>query len=565
MKSKYVWNTYSALNQEEFDPIKKYGRLLAKLLFVRGLKTEKEADNYLRSIGFVHSPFLMRNMKQAIFQIHETLSNKKRIAVYGDYDADGVTASAILLNMLREAGANVVSYIPDRFLEGYGLNKAAVKKLKEQNVDLVITVDCGIRSVEEVEYAKSLGLKIIITDHHEPAEILPDADFILSPKQEGDDYPDKNLAGCGIALKIAEAMNLEYPYLNINMDELIMIASIGTVADIVPLHDENRSLVKKGLELFSQTKSDYIAAMGDQAGFDPSTVTSGLISFTIAPRINAAGRMSHANTALKLLMSEDFEEASGYAKTIEELNTERQKITSEIQAMAEESVDKFGVPAVICVKDKNFNSGVVGLAASKLTEKYNRPSFVGFDNGQEVRISGRSIPEFNMISAMDAISDVFIKYGGHKMAAGATVPTAAWNEFVERINKEAVKHIDFSAIQPLLNADMILPPALVCTRLIDTISLLEPFGAENPEPLFEIRGLKVIEKKIIGSTKQHLKMKVTGDGLHPTDALYFYGAVFADQVPEYIDLICSIEKNTWHGNDSIQLNIRDIRDAKKQK
>lgn len=559
MNQRYIWNVEQRMTSQQYDALNRFGRLLAKLLFVRGVRTEQQGMAMIKDIGSKYDPYQMKNMKKVVLEIKEAIKNQKRITIFGDYDADGVTASAILIKAIRALGGIVDSYIPDRFLEGYGLNKEALKKIKENGTDLVISVDCGIRSIEESEYAHKIQLPLIITDHHEPGEVLPQPMVLLSPKQPEDEYPDKNLAGCGIALKIAQALSANTNL--IDMNELIMIATIGTVADLVPLLDENRSLVRQGLLLFKRKKCLFLDAMSEKAGFDPNEITSSLISYAIAPRLNAAGRMKHASTALNLLLSETKEEALTYAAEIEKMNTERQQITQKIHDTAEKSVETNGVPFVICIKDKDYSMGVVGLAAAKLTEKYNRPTFVGHTDGKEIRLSGRSIQQFNMIEAMDEISDVFLKYGGHAMAAGATVSEDKWDEFVKEINRIACEKVDFDSVTPEIKADLCIPSELISLKACDTITLLEPFGESNKQPLFEVDNLKVVEHAVIGTGKNHLKLKLKNAKGQVFDAIAFRSADREPELPDYIDIICAIEKNTWHGNDNVQLRIVDMRTA----
>ncbi len=564
MKQKYEWNIAERMTARQYEVLSRFGRVLAKLMYDRGVRTEPEGVSMLKDTGLKYDPLLMKNMDRVIAKIREAIRENRKITVYGDYDADGVTASAILIRALRSAGGIADSYIPDRFSEGYGLNCPAIQKIRESGSGLVISVDCGIRSVEEAEYAKRIGLPLIITDHHEPGETLPQPDILLSPKQPGDEYPDKNLAGCGIALKISEALSKSAAEntSKIDLDLLTMIAAVGTVADLVPLSDENRSLVKKGLNLFGRKKCFFAEAMAEKAGFESGHVNSGLISFSIAPRLNAAGRMQHASTALNLLLADDKDEAAHYAEEIEKMNAERKKITQIIQESAEAQIAENGVPSVICLKDASYSMGVVGLAAARLTEKYSRPSFVGHTDGAEIRLSGRSIPEFNMIETMDEIEDVFTKHGGHAMAAGATVAENKWDEFVERINEKADERVDFERLRPSLTADLNIPSRLISPKLLEVITLLEPFGAGNKQPLFETDGLTVVEHGLIGTDGKHLKMKLKNETGQLIDAVAFHAADRENELPEFIDIICSVEKNTWHGSNGMQVRIEDMRSSK---
>ena len=562
MEQKYVWNIKPKMTHSQFILLSRFGQLLAKLLFTRNITTEKEGMSMLKDFGLKYDPFVMKNMDKAVSKIRKAIKNGTKITVYGDYDADGVTASAILIKAIRALGGTVESYIPDRFSEGYGINCDALKKISENGTGLVITVDCGIRSVEEAKYAKEIKLPLIITDHHEPGEEIPQPMLLVSPKQPGDEYPDKNLAGCGIALKIAEALSKDDEEKKIDLDELLMIASIGTVADLVPLINENRSLVRKGLSLFGKKKCLFLEAMAETAGFDYHEMTGNTISFAIAPRLNAAGRIKSAGLALDLLLAEDSAEAKKYAREIEELNKKRKELTQAVQEAAERSIVDEGVPSVICLKDETYDMGIVGLAAARLVEKYYRPAFVGFTDGSNIRMSGRSIREFNMIEAMDSISDVFEKYGGHAMAAGATVSEEKWNDFVNRIRSAAEESVSFERLKPSIDAEMILPANLINLRLYETIAMLEPFGEGNRQPRFEVDHLKIVSYNFFGTDKVHLKLNLEGDGKQQIQGIIFFGAHLLPELTKYIDVICTIEKNSWNGNDSVQIKIEDVRTSK---
>lgn len=561
VSSRYRWNLQPAMTARAMDELSCYPRILQKLLYNRAMQTRKAAEVYLKQSGSLFSPFELDSMGIAVETILAAIDDGTPIAVYGDYDVDGVTATTILVQVLRKMGSPAISYIPNRFDEGYGLNRDALQNLYNNGIRLVITVDCGIRSVSEVEFARTLGLEMIISDHHEPGVEIPRARAVICPKKPGDRYPEKNLAGVGLAYKITEALLNRRPTEGIEAEDWIDLAAIGTVADIVPLSAENRSLVKAGLMRMRTFPRVPIRALAAVADFPPSEIKASTIGFVIGPRLNASGRLETAQLSLDLLMSENMSEASTLAAALNEQNKQRQELTRSMQKRASESVDREHLPYVILARDESFNMGVVGLAASKITDSFYRPSIVGAINGETTRASCRSIPEFSMIEALDQCSELMEKYGGHAMAAGLTVRNENWDALNERLNSLAAAKLGQSDLQPTRTADMEVDLDYLNKNVLDVIGQLEPVGQENPEPVFIVRNLHARTAKKVGSDQSHLKLTLVSDTNITIDGIAFSQACWADEMPDKIDVMCTLERNVWQNRESLQLRVIDIRPA----
>lgn len=569
--SQYRWVPYPALTSGELNELAAYPRILQKLLHIRGVSTRRDAEVFLTRNGSLYDPLDrdrgMKNMPKAVQMIWSAVDRGEKIAVYGDYDVDGITASTILVQLLRKIGAaDTVSYIPDRFEEGYGLNKDALKTLADAGIRLVITVDCGIRSNEEALCARELGLKLIISDHHEPGETIPEADAVICAKQPGDNYPEKNLAGVGVAYKIAEAVLEARPQVGFEARDWADIAAIGTVADIVPMSEENRALVKDGLRRLRSQPRYAIQALAEVGGFRTAEISTQTIGFGIAPRLNAPGRLDKASLSFELMMSERLADARTLAEEIDQKNTERKNLTALIQKKADESIAKERIPAVICFRDKDFNMGIVGLGAARLSDAYYRPAVIGALGETETRASCRSIEEFSMIEALDTINEKYPgllkKYGGHWKAAGLTVENENWDEFVTRINEYAEEKLAGMQLVPTKRYDMELTTAYADLDLVEQLEQLEPLGEGNPEPLFVFRNLKVQHARRIGKDLSHLKVMFAGDGGRLIDGVGFGQAEWCDWFKDHdrVDVLCRLEKNTYRDETKLQMQIVDLRE-----
>ena len=554
----------------DLSELSAYPRILQKLLRVRGICTQRDAEVFLTRNGSLYDPLDksrgMKGMMQAVQMILKAVDTGKKIAVYGDYDVDGITASCILVQLLRKIGApDTISYIPDRFEEGYGLNKDALKTLAGQGIDLVITVDCGIRSTEEALYAHELGMQIIISDHHEPGEEIPEADVVICAKQPGDPYPEKNLAGVGVAYKIAEAVLEASPRPGMEARDWVDLAAVGTVADIVPMSEENRALVKDGLRRLRNQPRPAIQALAEVGGFRTAEISTQTIGFGIAPRLNAPGRLDTASLSFDLLMCDKFNEARILAAEVNKKNEDRRELAAMIQKKAAEGLSRENVPSIICSRDPEFNMGIVGLGAARLTEAFYRPAIIGAQGETETRASCRSIDEFSMIEALDELNEscpgLLKKYGGHWKAAGLTVSNEDWDEFTARITEIADRKLAGIQLVPTKRYDMELTTAYADVNLVDQLEQLEPLGEGNPEPLFVFRNLKVQWAKRIGKDGTHLKMSIAGSDGRTIDAVAFGQAEWCDWLKDHdrVDVLCLLEKNTYRDETKLQLRVIDLR------
>jgi len=545
--------------------------IIRQLLYNRGYTSKDDAVRYAQAQTPIGTDaYDLLGIHQAVERIIWGVKNKEQIAIYGDYDVDGVTATALLSHALKFMGADVLGYIPNRFNEGYGLNIDALDKLYEGGIRLVITVDCGIRSLIEVDHARRLGMDLIITDHHQPSSELPAAQAIINPKQPHDPYPEKDLAGVTLAYKLIAAMNNPTTFSTVKShigmpppseDDYLDLVTLGTIADLVPLVGENRALVRAGLEHLHPPRRQGIMALIGVAGVNINNITASTIGYILGPRLNASGRLDTALTSLNLLLSEDIYEAGVLAQQLDNQNRERQKLTRDIQAFAEEIVMAEDPNALLLfAAHPNFNPGVVGLAASRLTEKYYRPSIVATRGDAFTRGSCRSIPEFHITNALDQCSDLLERYGGHSAAAGFTVSNKRLQELKERVKtiaKEELSHLD---LRPTINADIEVTLSELKPELIEHLNLLQPTGQSNPPAHFVSYNVRVIRSRPVGRENSHLKLTLT-DGTITFDAIAFRQGHWYEQMHSSIDIIYTFEVNEYNGRRNLQLNIKDLKPA----
>src|SRR3990172_8026083 len=489
------WQVSSKLTAEASEGLAGYPSLLKQVLFNRGLGTAQESKHFLAALPPDNNdPFKMKGMEAAFDRLSSAIKKGEPIVVYGDYDADGVTATALLLNSLQALGGQVRPYIPDRFEEGYGLNIAALQQLKEDAAAVVVSVDCGIRSVAEADEAKRLGLDLIITDHHSPGPEMPDAFAVINTKQAGDDYVEKQLAGVGTAFKLACALEQRLgsgtgPATNTLLD----LVALGTVADMVPLTGENRWMVREGLgSLRKPTRQGVLSLIG-VSGLKPPLVRSGDIGYLLGPRLNAAGRLETAKNALSLLMTNDVFEAGRLAQYLDSQNRERQQLTRQMTASAEEIAASQTDALLITAIHEEYNPGVVGLVASRLVDRFYRPAIVGQRGPEFTRASCRSIPEFHITRALETCADLFRNFGGHAAAAGFTVLNEKLPEALERMQTLAQKQLGSLDLHPVLLADAELPLSELKADILNQLELIEPTGYGNPQINLVTRGLQVRE------------------------------------------------------------------------
>lgn len=560
------WQVAPVLTPEAEKSLIDFQQPLRQILFNRGYSTPTSALDFLAASPPKNSePFNLHGMEAAVARLTTAIDKGEQIAIYGDYDADGVTATALMVQILSALGARVKGYIPNRFDEGYGLNNEALDNLHESGVDLIVTVDCGVRSIEEAEHAKKKGLDLIITDHHHPGEELPRVESVINPKQSGDNYPDKNLAGVGLAYKLAVAL---INHLNQNgstrtdqfeVADLLDLVALGTVADLAPLIDENRSLVRAGLRAIRQPRRQGLQALIGVCGLVPSRVKASDIGFILGPRLNAAGRLDSALAAFELLTTRNINEAGRLAQQLDNQNRERQKITREIQERAEQIAladDPDGL--LLFAADPEFNPGIVGLAASRLNERYYRPAIVAHKGEKYTRGSCRSIPEFHITNALDQCEDLMEHHGGHAAAAGFTVHNKNLSELVSRLRTIAVEQLSVIDLRPVLHADLEIQLSDLVPEILDQLEILQPTGYGNPQAMFVSRELKVIDHRLVGRDGAHLKL-VVSDGWITYDAIAFSQGHWHEDMPLFVDLMYSFEKNEFNGKESLQLKVKDIK------
>jgi single-stranded-DNA-specific exonuclease len=554
------WEVAPPPPSEAIQELSGYPQILRQILYNRGYRTHEQARLFLEAQTPPGSqPLNLLNLPKAMDRINYAILHHENIVVYGDYDADGVTATALLGLALNALGAEVREYIPNRFDEGYGLNLEAMRTLSEEGANLIITVDCGIRSWEEADYARSIGMDLIITDHHYPLDELPNAFAVINPKQAGDNYPEKNLAGVGLAYKLVEAISLSEKYPNLDSRDYLDLVALGTVADLVPLTGENRSLVRSGLEYIRQPLRQGMMALIGVSGLTPARITTTDISFALAPRLNASGRLESALASLHLLTSQDPMEVGQLAQWLEIQNRNRQKIMRDIQTKAEKQIiidDR--VPLLLFAADAEYNPGVVGLAASRLTEQYYRPSIIASIGEIYTRGSCRSIPEFHITQALDQCKDLLEHHGGHAAAAGFTIRNELLQTLIARMQNIAKQQLEELDLRPKIFAETEIPLSDLKPDLLKYLGWLQPTGMGNPTPVFMSRELKVTRQKAIGADGSHLKLSVT-DGKITYDAIAFRQGHWVAQLPQTIDLMYSFELNEFNGQISLQLNVKDIR------
>jgi single-stranded-DNA-specific exonuclease len=557
------WVIQPPITPQADEALSKFPYILKQVLFNRGYSTDAEARAFLKAETLAATdPFQMSDMRAAVDRIRHAIDHREPIAIYGDYDVDGVTATALLVQTLQTLGADVRGYIPNRFDEGYGLNKDALDSLKAAGVKLVITVDCGIRSPDEALHARTIGLDLIISDHHHPdGSNLPSALAVINPKQHGDPYPDKDLAGVGIAYKIAEALFSLYPS-NSRTEDLLDLVALGTVADLAPLVGENRSLVRRGLKQIRETKRQGLFSLAGVAQLKLEKIKASDIGFMLGPRLNASGRLESALASFELLTTTDFMRAGQLAQQLDVQNRQRQAITRAMQTQAEaialsDDPDAYLFFAV----HEDFNPGVVGLTASRLTELYYRPAIVAAKGPEETRGSCRSIPEFHITDALDQCKDLLVRHGGHAAAAGFTVKNENLPELVSRLKQLAREQLAGKDLRHTLTADAEVALEELNFEVLKHLAYLEPTGYGNPEAVFVSRDVKIKSSRTVGTEGKHLKLTLEDSRGAAYDAIGFRLGGLQPSLPSRVDILYTLEANEWNGRTTLQLNIKDLKPA----
>ena len=535
--------------------------VIAHLLESRGI-TDRErffSPDYERDS---HDPMLLPDIALALARIQKAIQEKESICVYGDYDADGIPGTAILVKTLQVNGALVSSYIPDREREGYGLNESAVKLLHERQVRLIITVDLGITGKAEVAFAKTLGIDVIITDHHhvDPERVPTDAIAIVHPAMPSSTYPFSGLAGGGVSWKLSQAIGQVTGKPNAaQLKWWLELPAISTVCDMVPLTDENRMIVHYGLKVLMQTRNVGLRALYRAGGIASDEITERTIGYQIGPRINAPGRIESASLALELLLADKEQLAQEYAAKIETQNRERQEQLDAVMKHAFQLVEeqKQHEKSAIVLMQEGWPTGVVGLAASRLIERYHRPTILLASHGGVAKGSGRSIHGFNLLAGVAECQDILLTYGGHEKAAGLQLKTENFPQFQKRFVGYAKANLTEESLVPRKTADMLLDPATISEELVTDLLRFAPFGVGNPKPRFVIAPLTVSDCRPVGATKQHLKLRFT-TGL---DAIAFNCGSLASicAVGQQIGILASLEFNSWNGHQTVQALVDDIK------
>lgn len=533
-----------------------YAPLAAMVLASRGIGDDRQARAYLDCNAPLLDPFLMTDMDKAAGRVGLAMSRGEKIAVFGDYDVDGITATCLLTDFLRRHGADVVSYIPGRLEEGYGLNPIAIHQLHAEGVKLIVTVDCGITAVNEAELCKQLGIDLVITDHHECKQTLPAAVAVVDPHRCDGGYPHKNLSGVGVAFKLASALCGSQEKV---LEEYADMVCLGTVADVMPLQGENRVFVARGLESLAHTKRPGIAALMAECGCAPETVSASSIGFMLAPRINAAGRMGQINLAVELFLTDDPDKAAEAARGLCELNRQRQAVESEIYRQAVSMLPMGKPPEAIVLADESWHQGVVGIVASRIAEEYACPTFLICLDGEHGKASSRSHGGFNLFASLSALSPLLESYGGHELAAGFTISRANIPEFRRQICALAAQYYTDDVPRTVLDVDCAVSPELLTLHNVDSLQMLEPCGNGCPKPVLMMKNLTIDRISMVGGGR-HMRLRLCSGHTY-LNAIYFSAnpQTVSIQPGDLVDVAFTPQVNEFRGTRTVQMNVIDIR------
>ena len=559
MKKKWVYNE---IDFEKVNEIKeKYNLtdLVAGILVKRNILKDEEIKVFLEPTrNDFYDPFLLQDMNVAVARIIKAIENKEKVIIYGDYDVDGITSICVLKQFLEARGIQVAETIPNRLDEGYGLNKDAIDRIAEEKYTLMITVDCGISGIEEIEYANSLGIETIVTDHHEPLDILPNAVAVIDPKIKNNPYPFNQLAGVGVVFKLIQAISQK-----LNLDEkeylkYLDLVAIGTISDIVPLVDENRVIAKLGLKLVEVTKNIGLKTLINSLGYQ--RITSITISFGVAPRINACGRMGQAEEALRLFLTDDIAEAQNLTNKLNEYNRVRQEIEKKIYEDAIEKIENNNMKNNNCIvlAGENWHHGVIGIVASKITDMYFKPSILICMEDEEGKGSGRSIPGFDLHNALCKTSNYLQKYGGHEMAVGLSLHKKDFEDFRKSF-EEYANSCNLEEIIPIINIDKQVTDKELTVENVKDLAKLEPFGEANKCPMFLYKNLKVDSIRSLTEGK-HMKLTLKTDTNNVITAMGFNMGHRAEEflIGDKVDIVGTLELNSFNGMATVQFNLKDI-------
>ena len=533
-----------------------YAPLPAMVLASRGMKNPPQAKAYLDCNAELYDPFLMTDMDLAAGRVGLAIDRGEKIAVFGDYDVDGITATCMLTDFLRRQGANCISYIPSRLEEGYGLNPIAIHQLHAEGVKLIVSVDCGITAITEAELCREMGIDLVITDHHECKERLPAAVAVVDPHRPDGGYPHKNLSGVGVAFKLACALCGDQEAVLRDYADMVCL---GTVADVMLLQGENRVFVDRGLQSLRQTRRPGIAALMHESGCAPESVSASAIGYNLAPRINAAGRMGQIDLALNLFLTSDEDEAADLARKLCDLNRQRQAVESQIYAQAVSMLPDGQPPEAIVLADDTWHQGVVGIVASRMAEEYCCPAFLICLDGEHGKASSRSFGGFNLFSSLTALSPLLESYGGHELAAGFTIARRNIPQFREDICAIAAAYYADSGPRTVLDIDCVIPPELMTVRSIMALNILEPCGNGCPKPVFAMEKLTVERITMVGGGR-HMRLRLR-TGHHILGAIYFSATpeLASIEQGDLVDVAFNAQINEFRGERTVQMNVLDIR------
>lgn len=551
------WNLLPSIPDKHLVNTSGFPPLITQLLYNRGLTELSQLELFMSADERLSgNPFLLPDMQQAVTRIYRALLSGENIAIYGDFDVDGITATALLVQGLTTLGGKVIPYIPHRLTEGYGLKTTALENLHRQGISLVITVDCGITALPQVKKARKMGLDIIITDHHTPLPEVPSALAIVNPKLSDSNYPYSQLTAAGVALKLLQAL-FQGVGKEKQPDELMDLVALGTIADMAPLLGENRYLVKQGLKLINATPRLGIKEMIIQTGLNIGSLDTGSISWVLAPRLNAAGRLAHAMTSYKLLMTDSPQEARQLAIQLDEKNTERQRLTTKVLTKAREQILAQGISPLLVASDKDYPVGIIGLVAGRLSEEFYRPAIV-IRTGELISSgSCRSIPEFNVILALNQCSSLLSHFGGHSQAAGFTLPTKNLTQLQQRLSQLVTTQLAGVDLRPQLDIDAEVTLPDLGGDTFQTTRQLAPFGRGNPVPTFVSRGVEVVDCRTMGNNDEHLRIKLKqGDSIW--DGVGFRLGNYLAEVSSPLDIVYNLEIDRWGGKERLRLNILDF-------
>jgi single-stranded-DNA-specific exonuclease len=534
------------------------GALVSRLLHNRGITDPSEADIFLKADKrLAIDPFSVPDMHLAVNRVYKALMSGEKMAIYGDFDVDGITATALLVQGLGELGGNVVPYIPHRVQEGYGLRIPALEKLHKQGVTLVITVDTGITAIAEIEKARKMGMEILVTDHHVPLDELPPASIIVDPKRTDSTCPFKEFAGVGVAFKLLEGM-LSGSKRDELLNSSLELVTLGTIADMSPLVSENRHWVKAGLRLLSKTKRVGLIELMHAANVEKSRLTTETISYQIGPRLNSAGRLDDAGTSYQLLVTQDHAEARLLAADLEEKNRERQRLVAETYDKARRQILEDGADRVILMaSDADYPPGVIGLVAGRLADEFYRPVILYKLGTETCRGSARSIPEFDLMEALKSCHHLLTRYGGHARAAGFNMHIRDMQQLQKRLRSLAEEQLTGLDLRPHINIDAEISLSAFAGGTFEEMRQLEPFGMGNPVPVFLSRKVEVVEQKLVGNQNDHIKLKLKQDGI-VWDTMGFRMGNYLGELARHIDIVYSVEVDNYNGKGQLRLNLLDF-------